>query len=51
MNILNGTEAFTAMSAGQKIECRHVGSDLDFDDIRNFYTNDVRFLKNFDRFD
>ena len=36
MNILNGTEAFTAMSAGQKIECRHVGSDLDFDDIRNF---------------
>ena len=36
MNILNGTEAFTAMSAGQTIECRHVGSDLDFDDIRNF---------------
>ena len=36
MNILNGTEAFTAMSAGQKIECRHVGSDLDFDDICNF---------------
>lgn len=36
MNILNGTEAFTAMSAGQKIECRHVGSDLDFNDIRNF---------------
>ena len=21
------------------------------DDIRNFYINDVRFLKNFDRFD
>jgi tRNA synthetases class II core domain (F) len=21
------------------------------DDIRNFYTNDVRFLKTFDRFD
>ena len=37
MNILNGIEAFTAMSAGQKIECRHVGSDLDFDDIRNFH--------------
>ena len=36
MNILNGTQAFEAMSAGQKIECRHVGSDLDFDDICNF---------------
>ena len=36
MNILNGTEAFAAMSAGQKIECRHVSSDLDFDEIRNF---------------
>jgi hypothetical protein len=36
MNILNGTEAFAAMSAGQKIECRHIGSDLDFDEIRNF---------------
>ncbi|RKG47491.1 hypothetical protein D7V64_16685 [Acinetobacter cumulans] len=36
MNILNGTKAFEAMSAGQKIECRHVGSDLDFDEIRNF---------------
>lgn len=36
MNILNGTEAFTEMSAGQKIECRHVESKLDFDDIRNF---------------
>lgn len=34
--ILSGTQAFEAMSAGQKIECRHVGSDLDFDDIRNF---------------
>ncbi|RLL16296.1 hypothetical protein D9K81_18245, partial [Acinetobacter chengduensis] len=36
MNILNGTEAFNAMSAGQKIEARHTGSDLDFDEIRNF---------------
>ena len=36
MNILNGTEAFNAMSAGQKIEARHAGSDLDFDEIRNF---------------
>ena len=36
MNILNGTEAFEAMSAGQKIEARHAGSDLDFDEIRNF---------------
>lgn len=36
MNILNGTQAFEAMSAGQKIECRHVASNLDFDDIRNF---------------
>ena len=34
--ILSGTQAFEAMSAGQTIECRHVGSDLDFDDIRNF---------------
>lgn len=36
MNFLNGTKAFEAMSAGQKIECRHVISTLDFDEIRNF---------------
>ena len=36
MIILNGQEAFAAMAAGQQIECRHVGSDLDFDSIRNF---------------
>jgi len=36
VNILNGAEAFAAMTAGQKIECRHAGSDLDFDEIRNF---------------
>jgi hypothetical protein len=34
--ILSGTEAFNAMAAGQKIECRHAESNLDFDDIRNF---------------
>ena len=34
--ILSGTEAFEAMSAGQKIEARHAGSDLDFDEICNF---------------
>ena len=34
--ILSGTEAFNAMAAGQKIECRHTESNLDFDDIRNF---------------
>ena len=36
MNILNGTEAFAAMTSGQKIECRFIESDHDFDDIRNF---------------
>lgn len=36
MKILTGNEAFAAMTAGQKIECRHAGSDLDFDEIRNF---------------
>ncbi|WP_180175846.1 hypothetical protein [Acinetobacter sp. YH12025] len=36
MIILNGQEAFAAMAAGQNIECRHTGSDLDFDSIRNF---------------
>ena len=36
MIILSGQEAFAAMAAGQQIECRHVGSDLDFDSIRNF---------------
>ncbi|WP_374663864.1 hypothetical protein [Acinetobacter sp.] len=36
MNILNGQQAFAEMAAGQKIECRHAGSDLDFDEIRNF---------------
>ncbi|MGN0935754.1 hypothetical protein [Acinetobacter amyesii] len=36
MIILNGQEAFAAMAAGQNIECRHTGSDLDFDNIRNF---------------
>lgn len=36
MNILNGTEAFAAMTSGQKIECRVIESDHDFDDIRNF---------------
>ena len=35
-NILNGTEAFAAMTSGQKIECRFIESDHDFDDIRNF---------------
>lgn len=36
MIILNGQEAFAAMAAGQNIECRHTGSDLDFDSIHNF---------------
>ena len=36
MKILTGNEAFAAMAAGQKIECRHAESNLDFDDIRNF---------------
>ena len=36
MIILNGQQAFAAMAAGQNIECRHTGSDLDFDSIRNF---------------
>ncbi|WP_111884581.1 hypothetical protein [Acinetobacter sp. CFCC 11171] len=36
MIILNGQEAFSAMAAGQNIKCRHTGSDLDFDSIRNF---------------
>ena len=36
MNILNGTEAFAAMTSGQKIECRVIESDHDFGDIRNF---------------
>ena len=35
MNILNGTEAFAALAAGQQIECRHVQAG-EFDDIRNF---------------
>ncbi|MGD9699556.1 hypothetical protein [Acinetobacter sp.] len=35
MNILNGTEAFTALAAGQQIECRHINAG-EFDDIRNF---------------
>lgn len=35
MNILNGTEAFAALAAGQQIECRHVEAG-EFDDIRNF---------------
>ena len=35
MNILNGTEAFAALTAGQQIECRHVQVS-EFDDIRNF---------------
>jgi hypothetical protein len=35
MNILNGTEAFAALAAGQQIECRHVDAG-EFDDIRNF---------------
>ena len=35
-NILNGTEAFSAMTSGQTIECRVIESDHDFDDIRNF---------------
>lgn len=35
MNILNGSEAFAAMVAGQKIECRHIESDRDFDEIAN----------------
>lgn len=36
MKILTGNEAFARMAAGQKIECRHAESNLDFDDIRNF---------------
>ncbi|MBL8321120.1 MAG: hypothetical protein JNJ93_02515 [Acinetobacter sp.] len=36
MKILTGNEAFAAMAAGQKIECRHAESNLDFDDIRDF---------------
>lgn len=35
MNILNGTEAFAALAAGQQIECRHIDAG-EFDDIRNF---------------
>lgn len=35
MNILNGTEAFAALAAGQQIECRHINAG-EFDDIRNF---------------
>lgn len=36
MKILTGNEAFAAMAAGQKIECRHAESNLDFDDICDF---------------
>ena len=36
MNVLNGTEAFAAMTSGQQIECRVIESDHDFGDIRNF---------------
>ena len=35
-NILNGTEAFAAMTSGQQIECRVIESDHDFGDIHNF---------------
>lgn len=34
--ILSGTQAFEAMAAGKKIECRHAESNLDFDDICDF---------------
>lgn len=34
--ILSGNQAFEAMAAGKKIECRHAESNLDFDDIRDF---------------
>lgn len=36
MKILTGNDAFAAMAAGQKIECRHAESNLDFDDICDF---------------
>ena len=36
MNVLNGTEAFAAMTSGQQIECRVIESDHDFGDIHNF---------------
>lgn len=36
MTVLNGTEAFAAMTSGQQIECRVIESDHDFDDIHNF---------------
>lgn len=35
MKNLTGNEAFQAMASGQKIECRAIESDLDFDDIAN----------------
>lgn len=35
MKTLNGQEAFTALTTGQNIECRHIQSG-DFGDIRNF---------------
>lgn len=35
MKILNGQEAFAALTTGQNIECRHMQSS-DFNDIRNF---------------
>ena len=36
MNILNGTEAFAALAAGQQIECRLIHDDHDFQDIKQF---------------
>lgn len=36
MNILNGTEAFAAMMAGQTVLCRAIGELIEFDDIDQF---------------
>lgn len=36
MNILNGNEAFAALAAGQKIKCRLIHDDHDFQDIKQF---------------
>jgi len=36
MNILNGTEAFEAMMAGQNIMCRIAGEPIEFDDLDQF---------------
>ena len=36
MNILNGNEAFAALAASQKIECRLIHDDHDFQDIKQF---------------